>query len=212
MLTALARFAWPLAFTATVGMVLVFLRTAPRSSDAASEVRVEHAGDTVVRDLRALARLETAALRVEKVIDVRDHQKRLGGMVDADDALLFVAAGEVVLGVDFAKIGDADVTSAPDGGAVHITLPAPEVLSTRFDEGKSYVHSRTTDLLAKRNEALEAAARKDAIAAFEAAGRDPRAIELAKRSAESQVRALARTLGAREVVIAWKDGAKTDER
>lgn len=210
--TALARFAWPLAFTATVAMVLVFLRTAPRSSDGASEVRVEHSGATVVRDLRALARLETAALHVEKVIDVRDHQKRLGGLLDADDALLFVAAGDVVLGVDFTKIGEDDVRADRATGTVHITLPPPEVLSTRLDEARSFVHSRSTDLLATRNEALESAARKDALAAFEAAGREPHALELARRSAETHVRAFARTLGTRDVVVAWKDAEPSGPR
>ncbi len=202
-LDVLGRFAWPIAFVLVVAMTLAYLRSA--TPLPASTVKVEHSGADVVRELRALARLETAALHVEKVIDVRDQQKRLGGLVDAKDALLFVAAGEVILGVDFAKIGEGDVKLDPAKNTVEVGLPAPEVLSTRFDEGRSYVHSRSTDVLATRNEALESAARKDAILAFEAAGREPRAMELARRSAEAHVRAWGRTFG-RDVVVSWKDG------
>ncbi len=198
-----SKLAWPLAVVVVVAMTLAFLRAG--ASGAPSTV-IEHSGADVVRELRALARLETAALHVEKVIDVRDHQKRLGGLVDANDALLFVASGEVVLGIDFGKLAEADVKLDAAKGTVDIMLPAPEVLSTRFDESRSYVHTRATDLLATRNEALESAARKDAIAAFEAAGKEPRAVALARRSAEAQVVAWGKALG-RDVRVSWKDGA-----
>ena len=63
--------------------------------------------------------------------------------------------------------------------------------------------SRRTDLLAHRNEDLEATARREAIAAFEAAGRDPAAIEGAKAQAERQLRALAKAWGAKDLVVTW---------
>ena len=77
------------------------------------------------------------------------------------------------------------------------------LLSTRFDEAHSYVHARATDLLAKRNEALESLARRDAVLAFEAAAKDPKAVERAKEQAEKQLRGLGRAWGARDVVITW---------
>lgn len=202
-LDVVGKLAWPLAAVVIVAMTLAFLRGA--ASGPPSTVKVEHSGADVVRELRALSRLETAALHVEKVIDVRDHQKRLGGLVDANDALLFVASGEVLLGIDFAKLTEADVKLDPAKSTVEIVLPTPEVLSTRFDESRSYVHTRSTDVLATRNEALESAARKDAIAAFEAAGKEPRAVALARRSAEAQVVAWGRAVG-RDVRVTWKDG------
>ena len=176
----------------------------PKPPAPTSEVRVEHAGATVVRELRSLARLETSALHVEKVIELKDHQKRLHGLVDADDALLFVAVGEVVLGVDLSKLGDADVKSDPSTGIAYVELPAPEVLATRFDETRSYVHSRKTDVPAHRNEGLEGAARREALAAFTAAGRDARALEAAKATAEKQLRSLAKAWGAKDLVVTWK--------
>ena len=197
----IARFAWPAAFVAVAAMGFGYLR---EPKPPTSEVRVEHAGATVVRELKSLSRLETSSMHVEKVIELKDHQKRLHGLVDADDALLFVAAGEVVIGVDLSKLDDGDVTSDPNTGIAYVELPAPEVLSTRFDEARSYVHSRQTDMLAQRNEGLEGAARREALAAFAAAGRDPRALEAAKAQAERQLRSLAKAWGAKDLVVSWK--------
>jgi hypothetical protein len=197
----LARLAWPAAFVAVAAMGFGWTRTeSPR--EPVHEVTVTpQTGPTVVRELRALSRLETAALRVEKVIDLKDHQKRFHGLVDADDSLLFVAAGEVVLGVDLSK---SEVTFDEATKTARITLPDPEVFTTRFDEPHSYVHSRRTDMLAERNEGLEATARREATKAFAAAGREASAQELAKSHAESQLRALSRAWGARDLEVTWR--------
>jgi hypothetical protein len=199
---ALSRVAWPLAFVASAAMTIAYLRDT--RAPAPSEVRIEHPTPTLVKDLRDIARLETTALHVEKVVDVKDHQTRLHGLVEGDDAILFVATGEVVLGVDLSKLGDQDARFEETSRTAYIHLPAPEVLSTRFDEAHSYVHARNTDLLAKRNEALEGIARKDAIAAFEAAGRDPKNVDRAKEQAEKQLRALGKAWGAHDVVVTWQ--------
>ncbi|MDB4933928.1 MAG: hypothetical protein JWP87_900 [Labilithrix sp.] len=204
-LAELSRFAWPAAFIAVAAMTLGYLQELRPKPP--SEVRVEHPTPTVVKDLRDLARLETLSLHVEKVIDVKDHQTRLYGLVDADDSLLFVATGDVVMGVDFAKLADGDARFDEATRTAYVHLPAPEVLSTRFDEPHSYVHARATDVLAKRNEALESVARRDAIVAFEAAAKDPKAIARAKEQAEKQLRALAKAWTARDVVVTWSEGA-----
>ncbi len=173
----------------------------------ASEVRIEHPTPTVLRDLREMSRLETLSLHVEKVVEVKDRQTRLYGLVDAEDSLLFVATGEVILGVDLAKLGDDDARYDEATRTAYIHLPAPEVLSTRFDEPHSYVHARATDVLARRNEALESIARRDAATAFEAAAKDPKAVDRAKEQAEKQLRGLGKAWGARDVVITWRPDA-----
>lgn len=205
----LARFAWPAAFVAVSAMTFGYMREARRPAPA-SEVRIEHPTPTVLKDLRELSRLETLALHVEKVIDVKDHQTRLYGLVDAEDSLLFVATGEVVMGVDFAKLGDNDARFDEATRTAYIHLPAPEVLSTRFDEPHSYVHARATDVLAKRNEALEQIARRDAVVAFEAVAKEPKSVDAAKAQGEKQIRALAKAWGARDVVVTWSAPATTN--
>jgi hypothetical protein len=198
---AIARFAWPACFVAIAAMGFAYMRD--RREPPVSEVRVEHEGATVVRELRALSRLETSSLHLEKVVELADHQKHLRGLVEADDKILFVAAGEVVLGVDLSKLADGDVRS--EHGMAYITLPPPEILSTRFDESHSYVHARDTDVLARRNEGLEAAARREAMVAFTKSAQDPRAIESAKAQAEKQLRTLAKAWGANDLVVDWKE-------
>ncbi len=197
----LSRVAWPAAFVAVAA--LGFAAVHDRKPAPTSEVRIEHPTPTVLKDLRELARLETLSLHVEKVVDVKDHQRRLYGMVDAEDALLFVATGEVVLGIDFGKLGERDARWDEAARTAYITVPPVEILSTRFDEAHSYVHARKTDVLAKRNEALESLARRDALVAFEAAARDPKAQARAREQAEKQITALAKAWGAKNVVVTW---------
>lgn len=206
---ALTRFAWPLAFVATAGIAYAGLREAlhDRMPASASEVKIVHPTPTVLKDLRELSRLETLSLHVEKVVDVKDHQRRLYGLVDAEDSLLFVATGEVVLGVDLGRLKDGDARFDEATRTAYVTLPPVEVLSSRFDEGHSYVHARSTDVLAKRNETLESLARRDALAAFEATAKDPKSIDRARAQAEKQITALARGWGARDVVVTWSQAA-----
>lgn len=196
-----SRFAWPAAFVAIAAMGFGFLRE--REKPTASDVRVQ-GSNTVVKSLHDIARLETTSLHMEKVVDVRDHQKALYGLVESEDSLLFIATGEVVIGVDFQKLRDDDARFDETTKTAYITLPEPEVLSTRFDEMHSYVHSRKTDALARRNEQLESLARKEAVRAFEAAGRQKEVTARAKEQAERQLRALATAWGARGVVVTWR--------
>ena len=182
-------------------MTLAFFQS--RAPTPTSVVEVAP-GPTVVKELRALARLETLSMKLEKIIDVKDHQTRLQGLVDADDSLLFVARGEAILGVDLALLADDDARFDAATKTAYITLAQPQVFSTRLDEAGSHVHMRSTDLLAKRNEGLEAAARRDAVAAFEKAARDPDAMERARTNAETQLRALSRAWGATSLVVTWQ--------
>lgn len=197
----LSRLAWPAAFVAVAALAVTAVRDLKPAP--ASEVRIVHPTPTVLKELRELARLETLSLHVEKVIDVKDHQKRLYGLVDADDALLFVATGEVVLGIDLGKLNDGDARFDEVTRTAYVHLPPLEILSTRFDEAHSYVHARATDVLAKRNEALESVARRDAIIAFEAAAKDPKAQARARAQAEKQIGALAKAWGSQNVVVTW---------
>lgn len=207
--STVGRLVWPAALVAVAAMGFGYLRE-PKPATPTSEIRIEQ-GPTVIRELRALSRLETSTLHLEKVIELADHQQRLHGLLEADDKILFVAAGEAVLGVDLSKLEDEDVRSDASTGIAYVNLTEPEVLSTRFDEQHSYVHSRSTDTLARRNEGLEASARREALAAFARAGNDPRALETAKAQAERQLRSLAKAWGAKDLVVTWKTPGRRGE-
>jgi Protein of unknown function (DUF4230) len=160
---------------------------------------------SIITAVRDLARLETGEVQVEKVIDLTDTQSRLFGLVKGTDALLLVAGGKAIVGVDLSKLGDGDVSLDPVSKTARLSLPGPELFSVSLDEDRTYVYERNTSLLAKKNERLEAQARREATAAIEKAARSPDVLSRAKGQAERELRALLTPLGAERVEITWRE-------
>lgn len=160
-------------------------------------------GPSVVVAVRDLARLEGASFHMERVIDLKEEQSRLRGFVTAEDAILLVAAGDVVAGVDLTLMKEGDVQIDENQKSVSIVLPRATVFSARLDNSRTYVHTRSTDLLAKRKESLETRARQEAERTLEAnaveAGLLPRAEENVARTIET----LVRSLGYRDVRVSY---------
>jgi len=180
------------------------LRNAPTvPAFRSSQIEVTPSPQLLVA-VQDLARVETTELHVEKVVDLSDHQKVLFGLVDTKDAMLLVASGRATIGIDLGKLKAGDVTFDESTRTAHMRLPGPEVLSTALDEDKTYVYTRETDTFAKRNEALEGRARKEALAAIDAAARDPEIMKRSRDQAERQMRALATQLGAKTVDVTWQ--------
>ena len=159
---------------------------------------------SVILAMHELSRLETESFHVEKVIELTDEQSRVFGLVQAKDAILLVAVGDVVAGVDLAGVADGDVHVDAATGAVRVELPSPRVLSTSIDEGQTHVFNRSTELLATRREDLESLARKEASEQIEKAARDGGILARARAGAERTVRALIQSLGFHDVVITWR--------
>ena len=155
----------------------------------------------VIVAVRDLARLESAQYHVERVIDLRDRQQRLFGLVEAEDAILMVAAGEVTAGVDLTKLEDGDVVVDPEAGTAEIVLPPPEVLITRLDNDRTYVHTRETDALARRSETLETRARQEAERTLRDSALEGGILDRASRNAEQTVEVLVRSLGYDQVTV-----------
>ncbi len=163
---------------------------------------------TVVLAVRELSRLEGATAHVEKVIELTDAQQRLFGLLDAKDAILLVAVGDVVAGADLSRLSEGDVQVDAATGAVRVTLPAPEVFSAALDETQTHVYERRTDVLASRNEQLEGLARQDAEKQMRAAAVDQGLLERARASIERTLRSLLHSLGFARVDIEWRAGAR----
>jgi hypothetical protein len=162
-------------------------------------------GPDVVVAVRDLARLESAQFHMERVIELTRTEQRLFGLVDAEDSILLVAAADVTAGVDLAELREGDVRVDPDARTARITLPAPRVLSTRLDSERTFVHSRTTDLLARRGEDLESEARRQAERTLEEGALEAGILERARTHAATTVEALVRSLGYDEVVVGFRD-------
>jgi hypothetical protein len=161
---------------------------------------------TVLVAVKALSRLESVAFHMERVIDLKDRQSHLFGLVQAEDSILLVASGEVVAGVDLAKMQDGDVVIEPTAHRARLRLPAPELLSVRLDNERTYVHTRKTDLLASRKEEIETRARQLAEGSIREGALSAGVLDRAKQSAEHTLTVLIRSLGYDHVEITWADG------
>jgi hypothetical protein len=155
--------------------------------------------------VRDLARLESAEFHMQRVIDLRDRQSRLFGLVEAEDAILLVAAADVVAGVDLTEMGDGDIVVDETNRRVTVTLPPPRVLRTHIDGEHTFVHARSTDLLARRNETLESRARMVAEEKLRDAAIEAGLLDRARRNAGGTVRTLLGALGFDEVMVRWAD-------
>jgi hypothetical protein len=159
---------------------------------------------TVIVAIRNLARLETVSFHMERVIDLKNRQSHLFGLLQGDDAILLVAAGDVVAGIDLAKLQDGDVTIEPTTHRAHLTLPAPELLSVRLDNQNTYVHSRKTDMFAFRQVELETRARQEAEASIRDAAVSGGILKRARDSAAHTITVLVQSLGYDDVELTWR--------
>lgn len=151
--------------------------------------------DTIQVAIRNLARLETVSYHMERVIDLKDERTRAFGMLKAQDAILLVAAGDVVAGVDLAKLAPGDMQVQPEQRRVQLRLPPAEILSVTLDEERTYVHSRRTTLLTKPAADLETRARQHAQDAIREAALETGILERARQTATQTLRALLGSLG-----------------
>ncbi|MEA3374909.1 MAG: DUF4230 domain-containing protein [Chloroflexota bacterium] len=154
---------------------------------------------TIVREVRGLSRLETAAYTVEKIITAESRQGPFAFLIG--DRLIFVAHGQVIAGVDLGKLEESDVTIR-EGGAVAIALPEAEVFVTALDNDQSYIFDRDTGVIGMNVE-LETAARQAAEEEILNAALEDGILDMAQRNAESYIRHLILTLGFKEVRISY---------
>lgn len=191
----------PLRFAAAVfvlALVILGLLFVRQALDGGAALR---SSPSVVVAVRDLARLESVEYHVERVIDLRDRQSLLFGLVRTQDAILFVAVGQVSAGVDLQELGEKDVVVDREKGTARITLPPARVHAVRLDNERSWVYARTTDLLAQRREDLETRARREAERTLEKAALDSGILQRARTNAEQTVAALVRSLGYTSVIV-----------
>ncbi|NTW03661.1 MAG: DUF4230 domain-containing protein, partial [Oscillochloris sp.] len=106
---------------------------------------------------------ETASYTVEQVIEVRqDSNVPVIGNILASDALLLIAHGRVVAGVDLSQLNASAVTISPDGRTITLRIPPAQVFSSDLDNSKTRVYSRDRGVFAPENKDLEAQARQEA--------------------------------------------------
>lgn len=181
---------------AGLGYLLAFSHSDPEPEPAEPPVQDRLApSSAVVVAVRDLAQLQSASYHVERVIDLQREQQRLFGLVKAQDAILLVAAADVTAGVDLTRMGEGDITIDLEARSVSIVLPPAQLLSTRLDSERTYVHTRDTDLLARRDDVLESEARRRAEGLLQQAALDAGLLARAEKNSARTVETLVRSLG-----------------
>jgi len=177
-----------------------------RNADAHGDAHktLEKKTPSVLTAIQSLARLESVAFHMERVVDIKTTEQRLWGLVEAEDTLLLVAVGDVIAGVDLGKLNSADITLDETSRQARLVLPPPEVFSARLDSQRTYVHKRDTDLLATGGQGLEAEARRRAEVTIRDAALAAGILEHARRNAGHTVRGLATAFGYETVIIEWR--------
>jgi len=125
-------------------------------------------------------------------------------MVKAKDAILLLAVGDVVAGVDLQHLTADDVDTDWAHRSVTVRLPSPSVFSATLDEQATRVYSRTTDLLAAHHEDLETRARAEAARTMEKAAVDHGILDRARGDADRAMTGLLRSVGFSEIHVEWK--------
>ncbi|MCU1284138.1 MAG: hypothetical protein JWO13_488 [Acidobacteriales bacterium] len=147
---------------------------------------------TVVRQIQQLQRLETVSYRMDKIISGEHDNPYLPKFL-AGDRLLLVVHGEVIAGVDLAKLQPADVSV--NGSTLSIHLPDAELFTTRIDNGRTRVYSRDTGLFTSPDPNLESEVRTEAERQLQQAALQDGILKTANQNARNTVSTMLKGFG-----------------
>ena len=156
----------------------------------------------VVQQLRGASELTTAIFAMEVVVPAQSD-RTLAGYVIGSTNLLYIAHGEVRAGVDLSQI-TVDNVRLEGESAIRVTLPAPQVLDSKLDVGKStvYDYDRGWFGLGPDNAPLlQSRAQQEALQKIEVAACTTGLLNEANRRAEVTVGQLLSTAGFESVTI-----------
>lgn len=151
----------------------------------------------LVTRVRDLNRLETASMHVLHIGRTAQSYKMVPNAL-AGDEITFLAAGDVIAGIDLSQLGADDIWRSPDG-TVNLRLPPAEILVSRVDNKESRVLTRKTGALRRADVDLETRARQHAEENIRAEALKKGILPLAARNAEARLADLLHTLGAEKV-------------
>ena len=152
----------------------------------------------IVTEINNLARLETTSYSFQDVIQIERNQDAFWGVFG--ESLLFVAYGDVIAGVDLAKLGADDLlVTGPESVIVH--LPDAEILVTDLDNQRSYVADRDVGFLTGADKELETTVRQEAEARMIEAAHENEILDQAQAEAENFIFSFLESLGFTEVTF-----------
>ena len=151
----------------------------------------------LVTQVRELSRLETASMRVIHVATTTQSYELVPNAL-AGDQLTFLAAGDVIAGIDLSLVQQKDVWREPDGTVV-MRLPRSQILVSRIDNRESKVINRKTGLLRKSDVHLEARARQTAEQGIRNEAMKKGILKLADQNAEAKLAQFLHAVGVQRV-------------
>ena len=151
----------------------------------------------LVTQVRELNRLETATMHVMHVGRVSQTYKLVPNAL-AGDEITFLAEGDVIAGIDLARLTPQDVWKSPDG-TINLRLPPAEVLVARVDNQKSRVLTRDTGMLRRRDIDLETRARQHAEENIRKEAVSKGILQMAAQTGEKKLAGFLNTLGFEKV-------------
>jgi hypothetical protein len=163
----------------------------------------------LVTQVRELNRLETATMHVIHVGRVSQSYKLVPNAI-AGDEITFLAEGDVIAGIDLARLTPQDVWRSADG-TINMRLPPAEVLVVRVDNAKSRVINRDTGVLRRRDIDLETRARQHAEENIRSEALKKGVLTIAAESGEKKLAGFLQTVGVEKVRFV-SGGPSTNER
>ena len=150
-----------------VAAITVFLHAAKRglwdrlaTAVSARTTRIDSSQPTVVMQIRRLARLESVAFTMDKMIS-GDREGRILPAFLTGDRILLEVHGEAVAGVDLGQLTSSDVEV--HGRSVTIHLPPAQIFTVALDDRTTHVYERQTGILVPADPSLEGEVREQAV-------------------------------------------------
>ncbi len=156
---------------------------------------VTPSGPVVLSQLQKLARLETGKFNGQTI--VTGQNKGVLPVFLAGDRLVFIAHGEVVAGVDLAKMNEGDVQLNEDTATIH--LPVAEVFHASLNNKTSEVFERQTGIFSQPDRDLETQTRQEAEDRLREAALSSGLLDSAQNNARDAVRRQLQLLGIKNV-------------
>jgi hypothetical protein len=157
----------------------------------------------VIKEIRALSRLETVSFTIEKIIEAGTSGNQLEELFFGDRILL-IAHGNVIAGIDLSTISDTNFIVK--GEALTFILPAPIIFSSYLDSTKTQVYDRRKGILSLGEKDLESEARKTAEGQIRIAACESDILVQANEKAKTFFQTFFSSLGYSNVTIITKTG------
>lgn len=154
---------------------------------------------SVIKEIRALQRLETASFTIEKIIDGGTTGNNIFQQFLFGDKILLIAHGQVIAGFDLSQISEKDIEVKDT--TLRIVLPKPEILVATLDNTQTKVYDRQKGLLNPGEKDLETNARKAAEDSIRQAACDGGILTQASDNARKQLTSLFTALGFTQISI-----------